>query len=218
MFFPPEKENAWDVLRNILRLDKKNVYALGAVAHLKEVMQNRGDTKLSGGDLQGARNDFRMVLQYFPDDNYSSSRLTMIEARLAESARADAQKLQRQQDEQQQSRERLNNLRISALTAYRAGARAKALAEWQEYLKLEPNSDEAYFYLGATYLEEKQLDTAILNFEKCAARIPAMRTPISISASSTTGTGAIWRRLWSTWRRPRRWGGGKSTPPSGFRG
>ena len=41
------------------------------------------------------------------------------------------------------------------------------MAEWQEYLKLEPDSDEAYFYLGASYLEEKQLDTAILNFEKC---------------------------------------------------
>ena len=169
---PPEKENAWDALRNILRLDKKNVYALGAVAHLREVMQNRGDTKLSGGDLQGARNDFRLVLQYFPDDNYSSSRLTLIEARLAENARTDTLKVQRQQEEQQQSRDRLTNLRISALTAYRAGVRAKALAEWQEYLKLEPNSDEAYFYLGAIYLEEKQLDTAILNFEKCASLNP----------------------------------------------
>jgi tetratricopeptide (TPR) repeat protein len=169
---PPEKENAWDALRNILRLDKKNVYALGAVAHLKEMMQNRGDTKISGGDLQGARNDFRLVLQYFPDDKYSSSRLSMVEARLAETARGDAQKLQRQQEEQRQSRERLANLRISALTAYRAGSREKALVEWQEYLKLEPNSDEAYFYLGATYLEEKQLDTAILNFEKCTSLNP----------------------------------------------
>jgi tetratricopeptide (TPR) repeat protein len=173
VLLPPEKENAWDALRNILRLDKKNVYALGAVARLKEIMQNRGDTKISGGDFPGARTDFRLVLQYFPDDKYSSSRLTMVEARLAETTRADSQKLQRQQEEQQQSRERLANLRISALTAYRAGAREKALAEWQEYLKLEPNSDEAYFYLGAAYLEEKQLDTAILNFEKCTSLNPS---------------------------------------------
>lgn len=38
--------------------------------------------------------------------------------------------------------------------------------------KLEPSSDEAYFYLGAAYLERKQLDTAILNFEKCISLNP----------------------------------------------
>jgi tetratricopeptide (TPR) repeat protein len=169
---PPEKDNAWDALRSILRLDKKNVYAQGAVLHLREILQNRGDTKLNSGDLQGARVDFRLVLQYYPEDKYSSSRLAMVEARLAEVARADQQRLQRQQEEQQQSKEKLTNLRLSALNSYRTGAREKALAEWREYLKLEPDSDEAYFYLGATYLEEKQLDTAILNFEKCVSLNP----------------------------------------------
>ncbi len=169
---PPDKDNAWDALRSILRLDKKNVYAQGAVLHLREILQNRGDTKLNSGDLQGARNDFRLVLQYYPEDNYSSSRLAMVENRLGEVARADQQRLQRQQEEQQQSKEKLANLRLSALNAYRSGAREKALAEWQEYLKLDPNSDEAYFYLGATYLEQKQLDTAILNFEKCISLNP----------------------------------------------
>ena len=215
---PPEKENAWDALRNILRLDKKNVYALGAVAHLKEVMQNRGDTKLSGGDLQGARNDFRMVLQYFPDDNYSSSRLTMIEARLAESARADAQKLQRQQDEQQQSlgtSQQPSHFRPYGLSRRCAGESPGGMAGISE---LEPNSDEAYFYLGATYLEEKQLDTAILNFEK--VRCPESRQCVRPSQSrhplrpAPERSGAEDEQ----WRRPRRWGGWKSTPPSGFRG
>jgi tetratricopeptide (TPR) repeat protein len=171
-FLPPDKDNAWDALRSILRLDKKNVYALEAVVHLRELLQNRGDTKLSNGDLPGARADFRLALQYFPDDKYSSSRLAVVDARLADTSRAEQLRLQRQQEEQQQSRERIVNLRASALNAYRSGAREKALAEWQEYLKLEPNSDEAYFYLGATYLDEKQLDTAILNFEKCIALNP----------------------------------------------
>jgi tetratricopeptide (TPR) repeat protein len=167
VLLPPEKDNAWDALRSILRLDKKNVYAQGAVQHLMETLQNRGDTRLNGGDLQGARNDFKLVLQYFPDDKYSASRLVMVEARLAETARAEQQRLQRQQEEQQQFREKLANLRSSATNAYRSGARDKALAEWQEYLKLEPNSDEAYFYIGAIYQDQQQLDTAILNFEKC---------------------------------------------------
>lgn len=172
VLLPPEKDNALDALRNIQRLDKKNVYARGALAHLVELLQNRGDTKIAAGDLQGARTDFRLVLQYFPDDKYSISRLAMVEARLADSVRAEQQQAQRQRDEQQQSRERLANLRMSALNAYRAGARDKAMAEWQEYLKLEPASDEAYFYLGAIYQDGKQFDTAILNFEKCLSLNP----------------------------------------------
>ncbi len=172
VLLPPEKDNALDALRNIQRLDKKNVYARGAMVHLLELLQNRGDTKIAAGDLQGARNDFRLILQYFPDDKYSSSRATTVEAKLADAARADQLQLQRQRDEQQQSRERLANLRTSALNAYRAGARDKAMAEWQEYLKLEPTSDEAYFYLGAIYQDGKQFDTAILNFEKCLSLNP----------------------------------------------
>jgi tetratricopeptide (TPR) repeat protein len=169
---PPDKDNAWDALRSILRLDKKNVYAQGAVAHLLELLQNRGDTKLSSGDLQGSRADFKLTLQYFPDDKYSASRLAAIDAKLAEVARSEQQRQQRQQEEQQQSREKPINLRNSAITAYRTGSYDKALSEWQEYLKLEPNSDEAYFYLGATNLERKQLDTAILNLEKCISLNP----------------------------------------------
>lgn len=169
---PPDKDNALDALRSILRLDKKNVYALDAVARVKELLQNRGDTRLNNGDLTGARAEFKQALQYFPDDKYSASRLASIDGKLAETARADQALLQRQQEEQLRSREKISNLRLSALNAFRAGAHEKAKTEWLEYLKYEPGSDEAYFYLGAIYLEEKQFDTAILNFEKCVALNP----------------------------------------------
>jgi tetratricopeptide (TPR) repeat protein len=148
-------------------MDRKNVYALETVTHLKEMLQNRGDTKLNSGDLQGARNDFKVALQYFPDDKYSADRIATIDNKIAETTRNEQTRAQRQQDEIQMSREKVANLRMSALNAYRGGALEKAKSEWQEYLKLEPTSDEAYFYLGAIYLEQKQLDTAILTFEKC---------------------------------------------------
>ena len=67
---------------------------------------------------------------------------------------------------------RVANLRLAALNSYRAGSYQKSISEWQEYLKFEPNSDEAYFYLGANYQDQKQLDTAILNFEKCISLNP----------------------------------------------
>jgi tetratricopeptide (TPR) repeat protein len=169
---PPDKDNAWEALRSILRLERKNVYAQGAMAHLLELLQNRGDTKLTNGDLAGARADFKLTLQYFPDDKYSAARLAGVDAKLAEAARQDQQKAQRQQEEQQQMREKLVNLRNAAISSYRNGSYDRAVSEWQEYLKLEPNSDEAYFYLGATNLERKQLDTAILNLEKCISLNP----------------------------------------------
>jgi tetratricopeptide (TPR) repeat protein len=170
-FLPPDKDNALDALRNILRLDKKSDYARNATKQIRETLQNRGDTKLAAGDWQGARSDFRLVIQYFPDDIYSKSRIAMADAKLTEVAQTEQQRLQRMQEEQQ-SRQKVVALRQSALSAYRSGAYQKAISEWQDYLKFEPNSDESYFYIGASYLEQKQYDTAILNFEKCLALNP----------------------------------------------
>jgi tetratricopeptide (TPR) repeat protein len=173
--FPPDKDNALDALRNIQRLDRKNVYARGAMVHLKELMQNRGDTKIANADWQGARNDFRLILQYYPEDPYSKTRLSMAEAKLAETTQAEQKRLQRMVEEQE-SRQKIaalrQSLRQSAMDSYRNGAFAKAISEWQEYLKVEPNSDEAYFCLGASYQDLKQFDTAILNYEKCIALSP----------------------------------------------
>jgi tetratricopeptide (TPR) repeat protein len=168
---PPEKDNAFESLQNILRLDRKNMYARGALVHLKELSQTRGDTKISSQDWQAARNEFRQILQYFPEDSYSKSRLSMAETKLAETGQAEQLQLQRLQraQEEQQYRQKIASQRQSALNSFRSASYQKAIAEWQDYLKFEPNSDEAYYYLGAAYQEEKQFDTAILHLEKCLA-------------------------------------------------
>jgi len=169
---PPEKDNALDALNTILRLDKKNAFARETLVRVKEMLQNRGDTKIAGGDWQGAQMDFRLVLQNFPEDSYSKSRLQMIEGKLGELASVQQQQA-RAAVEEQQSKARVVALRQSALASSRSGAHAKAIGEWQEYLKVDPNSDEAYYYLGLGYLEQKQLDTAILNFEKAVSLNPS---------------------------------------------
>lgn len=168
---PPEKDDALDALRSIMRLDKNNLYARSALARLKELLQNRGDAKINAGDWAGARTDFRSVLQYFPEDAYGKSRLSVVDAKIAEAEKAEQQRLQRLLEEQQ-SRQRIAGLKLSAINSFRSGAYQKSISEWQEYLKVEPNSDEAYFYLGANFQEQKQLDTAILNYEKCLTLNP----------------------------------------------
>jgi tetratricopeptide (TPR) repeat protein len=169
---PPAKDNALDAIHTIQRLDRKNEYPRTALVQLKEVLQNRGDTRLTAGDWQGARSEFRQVLQYFPDDAYSKSRMALVEGKLAEAAQADQQQRLQRMQEEQQSRQKYAALRQSALTAYRTGLYPKAIADWQEYLKFEPNSDEAYYYIGAGNMEQKQYDTAILNLEKCLSLNP----------------------------------------------
>jgi tetratricopeptide (TPR) repeat protein len=169
---PPAKDNALDAIRTIQRLDRKNEYPRTALVQLKEALQNRGDTRLTAGDWQGARSEFRQVLQYFPDDAYSKSRMALVEGKLAEAAQADQQQRLQRMQEEQQSRQKYAALRQSALTAYRTGLYPKAIADWQEYLKFEPNSDEAYYYIGAGNMEQKQYDTAILNLEKCLSLNP----------------------------------------------
>lgn len=168
---PPEKDNALDAIRGIQRLDRKSAFAREAMTRLRDALQTRGDGKMSEGDFLGARNQFKTILQYFPDDPYSKSRLEQAEAKLAESTRAEQARQERQQEEQR-SRQELENLHRSALNAYEAGDYAKALTLWQDYLKRAPNTAEAYFYLGAIFLAQKQLDSAILNFERCVSLNP----------------------------------------------
>jgi len=169
---PPAKDNALDAIRTIQRLDRKNEYPRRALVQLKETLQNRGDTKVSAVDWQGARGEFRQALQYFPDDAYSKSRMTLVESKLAEVAQAEQQQRLQRTQEEQQSRQRVSALRLSALSAFRTGLYAKAVSDWQEYLKYEPGSDEAFYYIGAGNMEQKQYDTAILNLEKCIAINP----------------------------------------------
>jgi tetratricopeptide (TPR) repeat protein len=164
---PPDKDNALDAIRSIQRLDKNNSYIREAISQIKELMQNRGDAKAAASDWAGARNDFRLLLQYFPEDSYSKDRLKTLEAKIVEMAQ-----LEQHSNEEQQSRQKISAQRQSALNSFRAGSYGKSISEWQEYLKVEPNSDEAYFYLGASYQDQKQLDTAILNFEKCLSLNP----------------------------------------------
>ena len=168
---PPDKDNALESIRNIQRLDKGNSYVRETLAHLKELLQSRADTKAAGADWQGARNDFRLILQYFPEDNYSKTRLAVAEAKLVEMAQSEQQHIQKAPEEQQ-TKAKITALKQSAINDFRAGSYQKSISEWQEYLKSEPDSDEAYFYIGASYQDQKQLDTAILNFEKCIALNP----------------------------------------------
>jgi tetratricopeptide (TPR) repeat protein len=168
---PPDKDNALDAIRSIQRLDKNNSYIRQAISHLKELLQNRGDTKIAASDWQGARSDFRLMLQYFPEDSYSRERLKFVESRISETAQMEQQRNQRLSEEQQ-SRQRILGIRQAALSSYRANAYEKSIAEWQEYLKFEPASDEAYFFIGASYQDLKRLDTAILNFERCISLNP----------------------------------------------
>jgi len=154
-------------VRSIQRLDKNNGFVREAISQIKELVQSRGDAKMAAGDWPGARNEFRLMLQYFPEDSYSKAQLTAVNARISELAQQE-----QRASEEQQSTQKVVSLRQSALNSFRSGSYAKAISEWQEYLKAEPNSDEAYFYLGASYQDQKQLDTAILNFEKCLSLNP----------------------------------------------
>jgi tetratricopeptide (TPR) repeat protein len=114
-----------------------------------------------------ARSDFRQLLQYFPGDSYGKTQLAMVEAKLE-----DVSKQERNANVEQQSKQKSATMRQSALDLFASGAYAKSIAAWQEYLKLEPKSDDAWFYIGASYQNQKQLDTAITNFEKCLALNP----------------------------------------------
>ena len=172
---PPDEDNALDAIRTIRRLDRRNPYARTAMIRLKEMLQTRGDIKISNEDWKGARAEFRMVLRYFPNDEYSEARLKMVEERLSRTRVAEEAKRQRKL-QVEKNRQQIASVRTGAKKAYDSRAYEKAIAAWREYLRMvpegDPESNEAYFYLGASYLDMKQWNQAILNFEKCIALNP----------------------------------------------
>ncbi len=168
---PPDKDNALDAVRNIQRLDPSDIYVRETIARLKELLQNRGDSRIASGDWQGAQSEFKIILEYFPEDSYSRARLESVEEKIADLEQSKRQPSQNE-FENQQLREKLSRLRQSALNAYNEGSYQESIAGWSEYLQMSPDSDEAYFYLGASYQNQKQLDSAIFNYEKCIALNP----------------------------------------------
>jgi tetratricopeptide (TPR) repeat protein len=165
---PPDKDNALDAVKNIQNIDKNNAYARSTLARIRERLQNQGDAKIAALDLAGARSDFQRLLQYFPEDKYGKTRLSELNVRLEEAAKSD-----QSAKKEQQFRQQAAALRQSALDHFSSGEYAKSIDGWREYLKLEPKSDEAWFYIGASYQNEKQMDEAIVNFEKCLELNPA---------------------------------------------
>ena len=159
---PPDKDNALDAVKNIQNIDKNNAYARSTLARIREILQNHGDAKIAASDWVGARSDFQRLLQYFPEDKYGKTRLAEADTKLKESAKSE-----QSAKTEQQSRQKAAALRQSALDLFSSGKYAKSIAEWREYLKLDPKSDEAWFYIGAGYQNERQMDMAIENFEKC---------------------------------------------------
>ena len=159
---PPDKDNALDAIRNIQNIDKNNAYARSTLARIRERLQNQGDAKITSLDWAGARTDFQRLLQYFPEDKYGKTRLAEVDAMLEEATKRD-----QSAKTEQQARQKAVALRQSALDLFSSGEYVKSIAEWFEYLKLEPKSDEAWFYIAAGYQNEKQIDEAITNYEKC---------------------------------------------------
>jgi tetratricopeptide (TPR) repeat protein len=159
------RDNALDAIKSIQRLDRNNLYAREANARLKQLLQTRGDNKIEASDWQGARSDFSRILHHFPEDEYSKERLSMVDARLSEIARIEQERVRRL-NEEKQLKQKIESLRQSAIHSFGRGLYDECISQWEEYLKFEPDSDEAYFYLGASYQNLKQLDTAILNYEK----------------------------------------------------
>ena len=89
---PPEKDNAMDALRSIQQLETNSTYARTATQRVKEMLQGRAEAKVAQQDWDGARQDFKMFLQYFPDDRHSQSRLEMLEGQSSEASQSESER------------------------------------------------------------------------------------------------------------------------------
>ncbi len=160
------QSSAVDTLEAMLRLDARNRYAHETMARAQELWRAQIEQKTAAGDWPGAEAEYLAFLQRFPQDQAAQSRLEFIREKLEEARRIEDER-RREAERLSALRARAESLRQQGIAAYRSGNSARAAQLLEEALGIEPESSEAYFYLGAAQLERKQYDEAIASFEHC---------------------------------------------------
>lgn len=160
----PAEENAYELCQQIKQLDGSNRFAASKMQWIRNQVPLSVDEAILSENWQQAKALIEAFNRYFPGDSGMARKLERIEQKMSETSRA----------QEQQERERQRQLNLSRATdtlnngiaEYKKGNYANALTQLEGALAINPQLTDAYFYLGASYLEMKNYAKAQEFFKK----------------------------------------------------
>jgi len=166
----PADENAYEICLQIRAMDRNNSFATKTMRDIRRKADNQIDNAILESKWARAQELLEAYNKYFPGDAAAFQKLEKVKENLAQ-ARIEAQQQAREQQREQQL-ERARQTSQQGITAYKSGNYGNAIDLLQQALQINPDLSDAYFYLGASYLEMRDYAKARQYFQKAIEKDP----------------------------------------------
>ncbi len=168
---PPAEGNAYDLIRQLQRLDPRSEFAAGARARLAERARELSRKLSAEARWADAQRILYYAAQLSPEDAELKAQLETAQkgaagARQASDERARQAELQRQQELRRQELQR------SVRSAFQEGRYEQAIEDMLQLEKLSALDEEMVFLLGSALQRTRQYRRALQAFESCVALNP----------------------------------------------
>ncbi|MBN2433552.1 MAG: tetratricopeptide repeat protein, partial [Acidobacteria bacterium] len=160
----PADENAYEICLQIRAMDRNNDFATKTMRDIRRKADNQIDNAILESKWARAQELLEAFNKYFPGDAAAFQKLEKVKEKLVQ-ARIDAQQQAREKDREQQL-EKARQTSQQGISAYKSGNYGNAIDLLQQALQLNPDLSDAYFYLGASYLEMRDFSKARQYFQK----------------------------------------------------
>lgn len=160
----PPDDNAYEYCLQIKRLEKNNKKANTMIQRIKNQAPLQADEAILAENYDRAKSILDAYNRYFPGDRQIESRIDRVVQKMA-----DAQTRRQQQErdnQQQQLQARARSLLTAGIGDYKAGNYQSAIDQLTQSVAIDPRQADAYFHIGASYLELKNIAKAQENFRK----------------------------------------------------
>lgn len=160
---PPE-DNAYELCSQIKRLENTNKFANGMIQRIKNQVPLQADEAILSENYDKAKTLIMAYNRYYPGDRAMEAKLDRLNQKLAD---LDSQRQQQERDRQQQeTANRGRTLMANGIAEYKRGNYSGAVDLLEQSVKIDAQQPDAYFYLGASYLELKNFGRAQEYFKR----------------------------------------------------
>ena len=160
---PPE-ENAFELCSQIKRLENTNKFANGMIQRIRNQVPLQADEAILSENYDKAKTLIMAYNRYFPGDRAMEAKLDRLNQKMAD---LDGQRQQQERDRQQQELATRGRTQLTnGIAEYKRGNYAGAVDLLEQSVKIDAQQPDAYFYLGASYLELKNFGRAQEYFKR----------------------------------------------------
>jgi len=168
---PPAEGNAYDLIRQLQRLDPRNANARNLRTRFNRRSSEVSQKAAAEGNWSEARRILELAIQLSPEDAELKSQLEAVQQKAIRTQLVNEERT-RQQEQQRQQELRRQELRLAVVSAYRAARYEQVIEDIQKLEKDSELDEDLHFLLGMSCSQLRQYRKAVQAFEDCIAQNP----------------------------------------------